>query len=110
MTLQSIVIGTLFGIMWGILFSDRYKRLSSASSAFSKTSSWFLASTSVMRYLLLAALLITLLTKQYINLTWWLISFMISFWLVLTQSVKPSIICHQEHKALEKKERENPNI
>lgn len=90
MIIQSIVVGIVFGLVWGTLFSGRYKQLTNdpSQSAESKTSAWFLASTSVIRYLLLAAILIVLMVKYDLIITWWLGGFLGSFWVVLFRSFR----------------------
>jgi len=91
MVTQSIIFGLIFGILWGMLFSSRYSHLSKNAHhpATIKSSTWFLASTGVIRYLLLAVLLAILLVKKQIILPWWLGSFLIGFWFTLTYKIKP---------------------
>ena len=90
MIAQSIIIGIIFGLLWGNLFADKHRRLSKigTSSTAAKSSIWFLASTSLIRYLLLAVLLAVLIIKSYITLIWWLVGFMGSFWTVLVRSLR----------------------
>lgn len=104
MVAQSITIGILFGTVWGKMFSNRYKSLTSTMPSSGRegtaphrgsrpsrgASSRLLASTSIIRYLLLAAVLITLMARQYIVVSWWVVGFMISFWIILVRSVRLS--------------------
>ena len=87
---QSIIVGSIFGLLWGNLFADKYRRLSKAgtNAGEARSSLWILASTSVIRYLLLAALLAILIIKSYITLVWWLVGFMPSFWTILIRATR----------------------
>lgn len=86
----SLFLGLFFGGIWGSLFVSRYKK-SPFQSANSGSSTWFLASTSVIRYLLLAALLVLLMVKYKILILWWAFGFMVGFWLVLGRGLKISL-------------------
>jgi hypothetical protein len=88
MIIQSIIIGTIFGILWGSIFHQRYKSITE-SGTLSKTSIRFLASASTIRYLLLAALLAILVINKKIILIWWLAGFIVSFWIFLFKTTKP---------------------
>jgi len=79
MILISLSLGGLFGCVWGLLFSNRYRHLTTQAPP----SLGFLASTSVIRYLLLAGLLVILMTKYHIDISWWLGGFLASFWTIL---------------------------
>jgi len=71
MITQSIILGIIFGFAWGIPLINRTKKGASPYS---------LASTSAIRYLLLAVLLGLLVTKKIILLSWWLAGFLGAFW------------------------------
>ena len=71
MITQSIVVGIIFGVAWGLPFINRSKQ---------GLHPYFLASTSAIRYLLLAVLLGLLVTKKIIILSWWLAGFLGAFW------------------------------
>jgi hypothetical protein len=78
MIVTSLIIGAVFGVVWGSLFTGKIKSLNNASS-------WSLASTSIIRYLLLAGLLALLTVKYHLILAWWTVGFLVSFWLLLIQ-------------------------
>ncbi|MCK4517888.1 hypothetical protein KAT92_03870 [Candidatus Babeliales bacterium] len=71
MITQSIILGIIFGLVWGIPFINRIKQA---------VPTHFLASTSTIRYLLLAVLLGLLVTNKIILLSWWLAGFLGAFW------------------------------
>jgi len=95
MVIASVIVGILFGFIWGNLFSQsstRHARIKSTSKSTTqqsrlKASAWFLARTSVIRYLLLAAFLILLMKKYNLQLAWWLGGFLPVFWGMLVWSV-----------------------
>ena len=91
MTVSSLIIGVLFGIIWGSLFAYRRKTLSNGDLPTNscKSSAWFLARTSIIRYLLLAAFLALLITKYHLNLSWWTAGFLASFWILVFRGCNP---------------------
>lgn len=83
MIVKSVFMGLCFGLLWGMVFSGKTKEIQAGGS-----SSWFLASTSTIRYLLLAAILLILMLKYKIHIAWWFVGFVSSFWPVLFLSTK----------------------
>jgi hypothetical protein len=90
MVVQSIIIGVVFGVLWSLSFTGRYKKLSGNkfSSPPPKTYAWFLARTSSIRYLLLAVLLGILILKYKLIIVWWFLGFIVSFWTVLVMTTR----------------------
>lgn len=88
MIAASVLIGVIFGGVWGNLFTSRLKPYTKSplQSASCRPSAWILASTSIIRYLLLAALLVVLVVKYNLLLAWWVAGFLPSFWLMLVKS------------------------
>lgn len=83
MWLQSILLGTILGSLWGVLFNNQLKHPKAHVS--------FINITSITRFILLSLFLGILFIKQHINLTWWLISFMIAFWgVIIISNQSPS--------------------
>jgi len=82
MVIQSIIIGVVFGIIWAFMFEERYKGPAKNSR--------ILARTVVIRYLLLAALLIFLIKKFSLLILWWLVGFLPAFWATLFLLLKKS--------------------
>lgn len=79
MIIQSVIIGVVLGWLWGNDLSRKYSKVNRNNCS----SSWFLASTSTIRYLLLAAILILMIKKNFISISWWAAGFFISFWVTL---------------------------
>jgi len=78
MVIQSIVIGSCLGIIWGLTFTSKliYKKAKIALSTVS----------TIFRYFLLTAILILLIQKNLILLSWGTLSFLGVFWLILLRA------------------------
>ena len=77
----SIVLGSVFGILWGVLLVDKYKRVKYEALCKRQQNMMRIVSSAIAKYILLAGTLAILLVKLSINLIVWLISFLIVFWL-----------------------------
>ena len=91
----SIIIGVLFGSIWSRIFLDKKSPYT-----------WSLASTSIIRYLLLAAVLAILMIKFKISIILWSVGFMTSFWVLITRKT----LLNTRNKENSGKNRENSNI
>lgn len=92
MVVVSVCVGVICGFAWGSMFAGRYRDISDtpSESASQKSSAWILARTSIIRYLLLAALLAGLVIKYGLLISWWAAGFLTSFWVLLLTQIKVS--------------------
>ena len=86
----SLFAGIISGILWGASLLSRYKGLANTNDKNNAPHGTFsfLSASSVIKFILIAAILGILFVRYSLNLWVWLASFMVSFWLFVIISTK----------------------